>query len=172
MEPVKIVERGGWKGGAKGAGKKMRRREGEWTAPLPLAKGCQSIRGRQKEQKGRESNWAPARWSASWRSIWQLSPHLPSHSRQINYDAVSLPNHPPTWYADPIHQSRAGKLRSARRNSCRGAVNCTHPREWCDGPCICFLFSFLYYFSLCVPKYYHFFLQVFPFIASTRPKCS
>ena len=23
-------------------------------------------------------------------------PHLPSHSRQINYDAVSLPNHPPT----------------------------------------------------------------------------
>ena len=55
MEPVKVVERGG----AKGAGKKMRRREGEWTAPLPLAKGCQSIRGRQKEQKGRESNWAP-----------------------------------------------------------------------------------------------------------------
>ena len=110
----------------------------------------------------RESNWAPARWSASWRSIWQLSPHLPSHSRQINYDAVSLPNHPPTWYADPIHQSRAGKLRSLRRNSCRGAVNCTHPREWCDGPCICFLFSFLYYFSLCVPKYYHFF-SGFPF---------
>jgi hypothetical protein len=31
MEPVKIVERGGWKGSGKGAGKKMRRREGEWT---------------------------------------------------------------------------------------------------------------------------------------------
>jgi hypothetical protein len=34
MEPVKIVERGGWKGGGKGAGKKMRRREGEWTTPF------------------------------------------------------------------------------------------------------------------------------------------
>ena len=43
-----------------------------------------------------ESNWAFARWSAFWHSIWQLSPHPPSHGGQTNYRCSYLPTHPPT----------------------------------------------------------------------------
>ena len=98
MEPVKIVERGGWKGGAKGAGKKMRRREGEWTAPLPLAKGCQSIRDRQKEQKGRESNWAPARFLAL--DLTAVSP--PTLPRRTNKLPMQLSSQPPSRVIDRL----------------------------------------------------------------------